>query len=57
MSNTCAPSGGANSAKTTLPPPSNEYRHNYDEIFRKKEISSEKKTKHKLRLRLTNPED
>ena len=57
MSNTCAPSGGANSSKTTLPPPSTEYRNNYDEIFRKKEIRAEKKTKHKLRLRLTNPED
>ena len=34
MSNTCAPSGGANSTKTTLPPPSTEYRNNYDEIFR-----------------------
>ena len=36
MSNTCAPSGGANSKKTTLPPPSTEYRNNYDEIFRTK---------------------
>ena len=34
MSN-CAPSGGANSEKTVMPPPSQDYRDNYDAIFRK----------------------
>jgi hypothetical protein len=32
---TCAKDGGANQSKTTMPPPSEEYRNNWDEIFRK----------------------
>ena len=50
MSN-CAPSGGANSAKTVLPPPSTEYRNNYDEIFRKKEKKAERRPKLTLQVR------
>jgi len=33
---TCAKDGGANQSKTTLPPPSDAYRDNFDDIFRKK---------------------
>lgn len=32
-----AKDGGANQSKTTMPPVSQEYRENYDTIFRKKE--------------------
>ena len=35
---TCAKDGGANQSKTTMPPLSEEYRNNWDEIFGKKKI-------------------
>lgn len=34
----CAKDGGANSAKTTMPPVSQEYRNNYDSIFGKSKL-------------------
>lgn len=39
---TCAKDGGANQSKTTLPPPSDAYRNNWDEIFGKKKSTDEK---------------
>ena len=36
---TCAKDGGANQSKTTMPPPSDTYRDNFDDIFRKKPTS------------------
>lgn len=39
----CAKDGGANSAKTTMPPVSQEYRDNYDSIFGKSKCNKEGK--------------
>lgn len=48
--NTSAPSGGANSKKTIMPPASEEYRNSYDSIFRKPIATSVK-----LRLKTSLP--
>jgi len=47
---TCAKDGGANQSKTTMPPPSEEYRKNWQDIFGKRpeiEISNEIETTEK----------